>query len=623
MRALLAVLWLAAVAPVARADRVLMVGSYRGMPGQFTDVQAAINAAAPGDWILIGPGDYHERQTLTPVGARGDDRAGAAILITKPGLWLRGMNRNAVWIDGTRPGSRRCARADAYQDFGPPDTHGKPGGRNGILIYRARGVYVQNLSVCNFMRGELGGGDEIWWDGGGATGRQVNLGTWAGSYLTATSSFYADPSTPAAGYGIYASNLRGPGRGLFDHDYASNMSIAAFYVGACPDCNVTLDHVHGQDSPQGYSGTNAGGQLLVEHSEFDHNSTGISTGNLNNDDAPSPQDGACPGYDRNPVVPGGIQRIHVCTVFADNYVHDNNNANVIGMGEAEIAPLGTGIAVYGGRHDVFVHNRVVRNGAWGALLVPFRDTEPPNPIARCTGGLWQSPPSTGQPVCYYDDWGSELGFNTFTDDGFFGNPSNGDIAELSQADGPSGPNYHPDSNCFHNNVDTRGRLTGDPANIDGRRRCGRTYPPAGDGTLSAQVSCDSPPLGPCRPGTSTRYPQVTHIRLRPAPPQPTMPNPCAGVPASPWCSGQIASVRACVHGDRLSIPAVRGPRERLIGLAGRISGAPGARVVRRGARLSVQLIAGAHGSFQVKVSERISIRRHRELFSFTRIYRGC
>ena len=45
-----------AVAPVAGA-RVLRVGTYKGVHGQFKSVQAAVNAAKPGDWILVGPGD--------------------------------------------------------------------------------------------------------------------------------------------------------------------------------------------------------------------------------------------------------------------------------------------------------------------------------------------------------------------------------------------------------------------------------------------------------------------------------------------------------------------------------------------------------------------------------------
>ena len=59
-RSLLAFLTLGVVcafAPLAGA-KVLRVGSYHGVPGQYKSIQAAVNAARPGDWILIGPGDY-------------------------------------------------------------------------------------------------------------------------------------------------------------------------------------------------------------------------------------------------------------------------------------------------------------------------------------------------------------------------------------------------------------------------------------------------------------------------------------------------------------------------------------------------------------------------------------
>ena len=46
-------------APVA--GRVLQVGTYQGKAGQYSTIQAAVNAAQPGDWILIGPGTYPEK----------------------------------------------------------------------------------------------------------------------------------------------------------------------------------------------------------------------------------------------------------------------------------------------------------------------------------------------------------------------------------------------------------------------------------------------------------------------------------------------------------------------------------------------------------------------------------
>src|ERR1700756_1274314 len=87
--------------PIAHAGpfttgAVLLVGSYHGIPGQYTSIQAAVDAARSGDWVLIGPGDYHETGNRVPPGAAGDITAGAAVLVTTPNVWIRGMDRNAV-----------------------------------------------------------------------------------------------------------------------------------------------------------------------------------------------------------------------------------------------------------------------------------------------------------------------------------------------------------------------------------------------------------------------------------------------------------------------------------------------------------------------------------------------
>jgi hypothetical protein len=599
---------------VASAARVLRVGSRHGIRGQFKSIQAAIDAAKPGDWILLGPGDYHPGRTRIPSGAQGDDRAGAGILIQKRGLWLRGMDRNRVWIDGTKPGSRRCATSESSQDLGPKDSKGKPGGRNGILIFKARGVIVENLSVCNFLNGDRGGGNQIWWDGGASSGIQSNMGNWWGSYLTATSSYFKDDNSPSAGYGIYSSNTKGPGQGKLAYDFASNMNDSAYYVGACPDCKMTLDHVHGEVAPQGYSGTNSGGHVLIENSEFAKNSTGFATGDLNNDDAPSPQDGTCPGNAVNPGVPPNIQRTHVCWVFKNNYVHDNNNANVPSSGIAGLAVPGTGITIYGGRHDVFTGNRIVNNGAWGIVFVPFPDTEQPPPVSHCQGGTDLSTP--GSPLCWYDDWGSEFANNSFTHNGFFGNPSNGDIAEISQ----EGPNYNPDSNCFHGNSDTAGAVSSDPANIDSRSQCGKTYPPANDGAFTEQIACASGALFSCPPGAGGHYPKPTSVNLHLPPAQQSMGNPCKGVPADPWCSGQVTRIRACLRGGHpFRVRALLAPREKLLRFSARF----GRHRFSTHRRVLKVKLGRRHGHLRVKFTERIRVGRAREHFTFTRIYRLC
>ena len=45
--------------------RVLLVGTLHGHAGRYTTIQAAVDASHPGDWILVGPGDYHETADAT------------------------------------------------------------------------------------------------------------------------------------------------------------------------------------------------------------------------------------------------------------------------------------------------------------------------------------------------------------------------------------------------------------------------------------------------------------------------------------------------------------------------------------------------------------------------------
>lgn len=58
---------LALLGPLAAgaAPQVLQVGTWHGVAGPYLSVQAAVDAAQPGDWILVGPGTYHEHATRT------------------------------------------------------------------------------------------------------------------------------------------------------------------------------------------------------------------------------------------------------------------------------------------------------------------------------------------------------------------------------------------------------------------------------------------------------------------------------------------------------------------------------------------------------------------------------
>ena len=86
-----------AVTPAAGAKtHVLRVGTYRGVRGQYHSIQRAVDAAHRGDWILIGPGDYHPRADYSKRHHAPADESGAGVLIQTKGLHIRGMNRNRV-----------------------------------------------------------------------------------------------------------------------------------------------------------------------------------------------------------------------------------------------------------------------------------------------------------------------------------------------------------------------------------------------------------------------------------------------------------------------------------------------------------------------------------------------
>ena len=161
-------------APVGAAvPHVLRVGTWNGVPGNVASLDKAMAKLRPGDWLLIAPGDYHPEMDRSTDQAASDTPA--ALLDTAANTHVRGMNRNSVIIDGTRPGSAPCSAAPADQDFGPTDGSGTHRGRNGIEAV-VDGTYFENLTVCNFLAGSTDSGNEIWWNGGD-DGGHIGLGS--------------------------------------------------------------------------------------------------------------------------------------------------------------------------------------------------------------------------------------------------------------------------------------------------------------------------------------------------------------------------------------------------------------------------------------------------------------
>ncbi len=498
--------------------RVLLVGTFHGHKGRFATIQAAVDKAKAGDWILVAPGDYHETNDLTSPPADPDTGGYGGVLITKNDLHIRGMDRSAVIVDGTKAGSGpACSDAPSAQQFGHVGTGGQAIGRNGIVVFKADGDTVDNLTVCNFLAGDGSSGNEVWWNGGADSG-VIGLHGYGGSYLTATSTFFSDEST-AAQYGIFSSNSQGPGS--WNQIYASNFNDSGTYVGACLQlCDMTIDHAWMEFNALGYSGTNSGGQLVIKNSEFDHNQDGFDTNTQINGDPPAPQNGTCPGGAISP-----ITHTTSCWVFMHNVVHDNNNPNVPKAGEAGNGPTGTGMTISGGSHDTVMDNLFYNNGAWGVLFIPFPDSGTPSLGQSCTATGGEEVTGFG---CVYDPTGDALLHNVFSHNGFFANPSNSDYGQLTLLTGKP-------QNCYAGNSAPDGSV---PTDLEQTQpTCGPlTTVPSLDPDLLEQVLCDTG-MGACPPGTS--YPPFTGVVMHPLPPNlQSMPNPCQGVPANAWCRGK-------------------------------------------------------------------------------------
>jgi hypothetical protein len=104
-------------------------GETRLVPQDYPTIQAAVDAAAPGDLVLIDRGIYREE-----------------VRVTTPGLTIRGVDRNEVVIDG---------------EFQRP---------NGVSVVFADGVAVENITAINNT------GNGFFWSG---------VRGYRGSYLTA------------------------------------------------------------------------------------------------------------------------------------------------------------------------------------------------------------------------------------------------------------------------------------------------------------------------------------------------------------------------------------------------------------------------------------------------------
>lgn len=202
-------------------------GTTRRVPEDHPTIQNAVDAAEPGDLVLVGPAPQDDAHLADD----GRHVYFEQVDVATPYITIRGTDRNEVIVDG---------------QFERP---------NAINIAGADGVAVENLTV---RHATING---IFWTG---------LEGYRGSHLTAYNNGV---------YGIYAFDATD---GLFEHSYASSSPDAGFYIGQCDPCEAVVRDVVAEGNGLGYSGTNATGVHIYD-SVWRDNAAGIVPNTLDSE----------------------------------------------------------------------------------------------------------------------------------------------------------------------------------------------------------------------------------------------------------------------------------------------------------------------------------------------------
>ncbi len=267
-----------------------------------TETTVAGDGAAGAATTLNVPDDYPTIQSALDAATPGTlvlvepGVYNEAVVVTKRDVVIRGLDRDETILDG---------------EFTL---------ENGFKVL-ADGVAIENITAQNYAE------NGFFWIG--VTG-------YRGSYLTALRN---------GDYGIYAFDSV---QGQFDHSYAAGSPDAGFYIGQCYPCAAVITDVVAEWNGLGYSGTNAGGDLLIVNSTWRHNRAGI---------VPNSGTGEklYPEHD---------------TTVVGNVVYANNNDETAAIEIAETL-LGTGIVLAGGNENLVERNLVYDHDIAGIAIIPL------------------------------------------------------------------------------------------------------------------------------------------------------------------------------------------------------------------------------------------------------------
>jgi len=255
----------------------------RNVPSEYPTIQAAVDAARPGDLIRIAPGTYRE-EVVVPA--------------AKTDIVIRGDERNSVVLDG----------GDGRRQLG--------------ISVHASGVAIENLTVRGY------GSDAIAF--APPRGADKPIDGWRVTYVT------------VANDGLHGVDAIGSRGGLIEHVLASGQGVAGLRVGRCQPCDTLVTDSVAERSLSGLEAIDAGGNIVVAHSQFRDNRIGVML-----------------------VTEGDGDRLHQQdTAVVGNVIADNDNRHAAGRGDA----YGIGVLVRGARRDGLARNLITGHPGAGVLL---------------------------------------------------------------------------------------------------------------------------------------------------------------------------------------------------------------------------------------------------------------